>query len=202
MPRIAWSWRPALVLTAFALAPVAHAQSGPSFACDPAPESTVEKLVCMDAPLAALDRKLADAYKGATAKAEGTAASTLKATQNGWIKSRNDCWKDADVAACVTRSYQRRIAELQASYRLIEPVGSARYDCPGAPPAEASASFFATEPPTAAVTFQGATQVLFAMPSGSGARYAGGNSQFWEHQGVAMIRWNAGKRELSCPKRP
>jgi membrane-bound inhibitor of C-type lysozyme len=42
---------------------------------------------------------------------------------------------------------------------------------------------------------------MFALPSGSGARYGGGNSQFWEHQGTAMIRWNAAKREVSCPKR-
>lgn len=197
MPPHAWP-----LLVALALAPVAHAQSGPSFACDPAPESTVEKLVCKEAALAALDRKLADAYKAARAKADGTAASTLTSTQQGWIKGRNDCWKDADVAACVTKSYVQRTAELQAGFRLLEPVGSARYDCPGAPPAEASASFFPTEPPTAAVTFQGATQVMFAMPSGSGARYAAGNSQLWEHQGVAMIRWNAAKRELRCPKRP
>ena len=51
------------------------------------------------------------------------------------------------------------------------------------------------------MTYDGATQVMFAMPSGSGARYAGGNNQFWEHQGVAMIRWHAAKREVRCPKR-
>lgn len=196
MPRRSW-----LVLVALAFAPVAQAQSGPSFACDPLPGSTVEKLICRDAPLAALDRVLADAYQAATAKAQGDAASALTATQRGWIKGRNDCWKDTDVSACVTRSYRQRIAELQAGFRLVAPAGSARYDCPGAPPAEASADFFATEPPTVAVTYLGTTQVMFAMPSGSGARYASNNSQLWEHQGVAMIRWNAAKLELRCPKR-
>jgi uncharacterized protein len=189
-------------LVALALAPLAHAQSGPSFGCDPAPESTVEKLICKDAPLAALDRKLADVYQAASAKAEGAAASTLTAMQRGWIKGRNDCWKDANVAACVTRSYQTRIAELQAGFRLIEPTAVARYDCPGSPPTEATATYFATDPPTAVVTFQDASQTMFAMPSGSGARYAIANSQLWEHQGVAMIRWKAAKRELRCPKRP
>jgi uncharacterized protein len=189
-------------LVALALAPLAHAQSGPSFSCDPPPESTVEKLICKDAPLAALDRKLADVYKAAGAKADGAAASTLTAMQRGWIKGRNDCWKDADVAACVTRSYQTRIAELQAGFRLIEPAGVARYGCPGTPPGEATATYFATDPPTAVVSFQDATQTMFAMPSGSGARYAIANSQLWEHQGVAMIRWKAAKRELRCPKKP
>lgn len=187
---------------ALALASLAHAQSGPSFSCEPPPESTVEKLVCKDASLSALDRRLAEAYKAATAKAEGTAATTLAATQRGWIKGRNDCWKDGDVAACVDKSYRQRLAELQAGFRLIEPVGSARYDCPGPPPGQASADYFATDPPTAVVTFGGATQIMFALPAGSGARYASSNSQIWEHQGVALIRWHAAKREARCPKRP
>ena len=29
----------------------------------------------------------------------------------------------------------------------------------------------------------------------------GGNRQFWEHQGVATLRWNASGKELSCPMR-
>jgi uncharacterized protein len=194
--------RPLSLLIVLACAPMAHAQAGPSFSCDPPPESTVEKLICKDAALAALDRRLADAYKAATAKAAGEAASTLVTLQRGWIKGRNECWKDGDVAACVARSYRQRIAELQAGFRLVEPVGSARYACPGTPPAEASADYFATDPPTAVVTYDGATHIMFAMPSGSGARYAGGNNQIWEHQGVAMIRWHAAKREVRCPKRP
>jgi len=130
-----------------------------------------------------------------------TSTSFQQSTQRDWIKGRNDCWKDVDATACVTKNYRQRIAELQASFRLVAPVGSARYACPGAPPAEASADFFATDPPTVAVTYLGATQVMFALPSGSGARYGSGNSQFWEHQGTAMIRWKAAKREISCPKR-
>ena len=185
----------------FALSAVAHAQSGPSFACDPPPESTVEKLVCKEPSLAVLDRKLDDAYKQATAKAEGATASTLTATQRGWIKGRNDCWKESDVATCVTESYRMRIAELQAQFRLLQPVGSARYSCPGSPPVAVSADFFDTDPRSALVAFGSETQVMFVMPSGSGARYSGGNSQLWEYQGTALVRWKAAKRELRCPKR-
>ena len=32
---------------------------------------------------------------------------------------------------------------------------------------------------------------MFQAPSGSGARYTGGNRQFWEHQGVALVHWGA-----------
>jgi uncharacterized protein len=193
--------RSLLPIVLFALVAVARAQSGPSFACDPPPESTVEKLVCQEPALADLDRKLAAAYKEATAKASGTAASTLTATQRGWIKGRNECWKASSIPACVTQSYRTRIAELQAGFRLLEPVGSARYTCPGSPPIAVTADFFDTDPRSAFVTFGSETEVMFVMPSGSGARYSGGNSQLWEHQGTALIRWNLAKRELRCPKR-
>jgi len=70
------------------------------------------------------------------------------------------------------------------------------------PPAqELTAEFFETDPPTAMIQFSGATQFMRVARSGSGARYAGGNRQFWEHQGVATLRWNASGKELSCPMR-
>jgi uncharacterized protein len=191
-----------LALALVAVVAAAHAQSGPSFACAPEPEARVEKLVCQDAALAALDRKLAETYAAASGKASGEAAATLAAAQAGWIRSRNDCWKDADLSACVTKSYRLRVAELQAGFALLPPVGSARYECPGPPTREASADYFATDPPSARVTFDGSTKIMFVAPSGSGARYSSGNSQLWEHQGVGLIRWNAGKREWRCPKRP
>lgn len=179
----------------------AHAaDAGPSFDCTQKSTSSVEQRICTDPKLAAMDRTLADAYAVATVKA-GDDAPALATAQRAWIKSRNDCWKVSDVQACVETAYRTRTAELQARYRLIVPVGAAKYDCPGPPPAEASAEFFATDPATAMVTFAGATQFMFVAPSGSGARYAGGRRQFWEHQGVAMIRWDGRGPELNCPIR-
>lgn len=190
-------------LTACALAALAQgasAQGGPSFDCAQKLTSSVEQRICADPKLAALDRQMAGAYEAATAKATRADARTLETEQRGWIKGRNDCWKQADVQACVEAAYRMRIAALQARYRLVEPVGSARYDCPGNPPREASATYFATDPPTAIVEYAGATQLMYAAPSGSGARYQGGNRQLWEHQGVAMIRWSSAA-EQNCPIR-
>jgi uncharacterized protein len=180
---------------------VAATDAGPSFDCAKKLTSSVERRICADPKLAALDRQMADVYAAATARATEADAQSLAAMQRGWIKGRNDCWKNADVPACVATSYRQRIAELQARYRLLAPVGSGRYLCPGTPPREATAEFFETDPPTALVDFAGATQLMFVAPSGSGARYTGGNRQFWEHQGVAMIRWSAAAPEMSCPMR-
>ena len=183
-----------------ALAPGANAETGPSFDCAQKPASSVEQRICADAKLAALDRQMAEVYAAATAKATRADAQALVAEQRGWIKGRNDCWKQADVPACVESSYRMRIAGLQARYRLVDPVGSARYECPGTPAREASADYFATDPPTAIVEYAGATQLMYAAPSGSGARYQGGNRQLWEHQGVALIRWTSAA-EQRCPIR-
>ncbi len=183
-----------------ALALGAYGQTGPSFDCAQKLASSVERRICADANLAALDRQLAEAYAAATAKATRADAQALAAEQRGWIRGRNDCWKHSDVQACIESAYRTRIAGLQARYRLIEPVGSARYECPGNPAREATADYFATDPPTAIVEYAGATQLMYAAPSGSGARYKGGNRQLWEHQGVAMIRWS-GAPEQNCPIR-
>lgn len=183
-----------------ALPCIAVAQATPSFDCAQQLVSSVEQRICKDGKLAALDREMAGAYAAALAKTAAADAQTLQAAQRGFIKRRNDCWKDADVQACVENAYPRRIAELQAQYGLVKAVGAARYQCPGSPPQEVAAEFFATDPPTAMIQFAGATQFMFQAPSGSGARYTGGNRQFWEHQGVALVNWGASTRELRCPK--
>ncbi|MEO8752847.1 MAG: MliC family protein [Casimicrobiaceae bacterium] len=192
--------RAAIALTLTALPFLAAAQATPSFDCAQKLVSSVEQRICKDAKLAALDREMADAYAGATAKAAGADGEGLKTAQQTFIKTRNDCWKTAEVQGCVETAYHRRIAELQARYALVKPVGSGRYRCPGPPVQEAAADFYATDPPTAMVQFAGATQLMFVAPSGSGARYTGNNRQFWEHQDVAVINWGASTRELRCPK--
>ena len=176
------------------------AEAGPSYDCSQKLTSSVEQRIYKDESLAALDRQMAEVYQAAWAKTNAADTQTLVTAQRAWVKVRNDCWKAADVTACVQGAYRNRISELQARYRLLTPVGSARYQCPGPPPQEATADYFETDPPTALVTYAGATQVMRVTPSGSGARYTGGNRQLWEHQGVALITWGAGTMEMRCPK--
>jgi uncharacterized protein len=183
-----------------ALPLLAEGQTTPSFDCSKPREPAVEQLICKDPELAARDRQLADAYAAAGGKATAAEKDALASAERAWINRRNDCWKAADAAACVTNAYRLRLAEVQATFRLIEPIGTGRYLCTSTPPHEVVADFFATDPATAMVSLDGVRQFMFVAPSGSGARYTGGDRQFWEHQGVARVNWGVRSYELNCPK--
>ena len=99
--------------------PQAANPKGPSFACDRVERGSIEELVCRDEALSALDRTLARVYAAAAAKAGNEHPPVLKAEQRGWVKGRDDCWKSDDKRQCVESEYSRRIAELQARYRLV-----------------------------------------------------------------------------------
>ncbi|MFC6760770.1 lysozyme inhibitor LprI family protein [Sulfitobacter porphyrae] len=114
------------LLAALALCPIAAlAQDGPAFDCAKA-ESSAETLICEDAGLAALDRRLADRFAAALAVSEGLDADaeettrTLRAMQRGWISGRDECWKEPDLRACIETEYLRREAELVAEF-LLDP---------------------------------------------------------------------------------
>lgn len=76
-----------------------------SFDCTRA-TGRVERLICSNAELSALDDELADAH--AMQPQDGVAAAQLRAAQRAWLRTRDAC---AD-AACVRGSVERRIAEL------------------------------------------------------------------------------------------
>jgi uncharacterized protein YecT (DUF1311 family) len=87
----------------------------PSFDCAKA-AGQVEKLICSDPGLAALDVELARLYGAVSAQTTGRKLKALRAYQRGWIKGRNDCWKAVAVGvrACVEASYRDRIQELRS----------------------------------------------------------------------------------------
>ena len=87
---------------AFSFATTALAQANsPAFDCAKARDGSIEKLICGDAGLSSLDRKLAEVYEATTRKAVNEHPPTLKAEQIGWIRGRNDCWKSDDRRSCV-----------------------------------------------------------------------------------------------------
>ena len=82
-------------------------------------DSSAEEAICASEDLAALDRVLARAYRLALNDPHltGDQASTLTAMQRGWIKGRNDSWKDGvRMEACLASSYVTRIDELRTGY--------------------------------------------------------------------------------------
>jgi uncharacterized protein YecT (DUF1311 family) len=79
-----------------------------SFDCAKA-ATNIEKMICADEGLSALDSQLATVYKRSIYAAIDKGA--FKQEQLSWLKTRNAC-KDV---ACLSQSYQSRIATLGAS---------------------------------------------------------------------------------------
>lgn len=87
-----------------ALLILASASQSASFDCGKA-SSRVERLVCTNKDISALDDSLSELY---SAEVERDEIVGLRASQKKWLANRNAC---ADVF-CVTSHYERRIAEL------------------------------------------------------------------------------------------
>jgi uncharacterized protein len=173
-----------------------------SFDCGKVEAGSIEGMICTDEGLAAMDRKLAEVYTAASHKAVNEHPPVLKAEQRGWIKGRNECWKDNDKRRCVENQYIRRIAALQAKYRLVPASEPVFYTCDGDPRNEVIATFFQTDPPTLIAERGDQVSLMYLQPSGSGAKYQGGNESLWEHHGEAMITWGYGSPEMQCTKKP
>lgn len=166
-----------------ASAPATATADTPSFDCAKA-SGEQEKLVCGDPELAALDRQLADTYQQALAKASDPAL--VRATQRGWVKGRDDCWKAEDVRACVFEAYVRGIVDLRLQHGMVQAATAVEYRCDDA--AKRVAAAFYNDPPQAMVlTVDDDQSIVPIARSASGARYAASGVEFWEHQGEATI---------------
>ena len=153
------------------LAAQAGAQEGPSFDCGKA-GSTAEELICADAGLAALDRRVAGRYAAALEFAGGE-ADALRAYQRGWIKGRDECWKANDPADCVRAEYLRREAELVTQWMLEEPFNTAFWACGGNPANEVVTMFFDTELPSLRFERGDSVDTGVQVMAASGAKYEG-----------------------------
>ena len=106
-------YKPSLILIgACALLSTSAFAAKPSFNCSKATHE-VEKLICSDDELAALDVNLNSLYKVVYKNTPAAAQKRLKSEQIGWSKGRNDCWKASDQRACVKGGYETRINELK-----------------------------------------------------------------------------------------
>lgn len=181
-----------LVLT---LLPVtALAQDGPSFDCARA-EGTVETLICEDADLARLDRRLADRFAAALDTVRGldagadTAEGELRAMQRGWIGGRDACWTAEDLRACIEAAYLRREGELVARYMLETPTETVFWTCGGNPANEVVTVFFDTELPSLRFERGDSIDTGSLVPTGSGARYTGSfGREIWIKGDAATYR--------------
>lgn len=165
----------------------------PSFDCAKA-ASSAEEAVCANPDLAALDRELARLYDLASKGPNMTPdrLAELRATQRGWVKGRDDCWKsDLGVPSCVRQEYALRIHDLRQGYADSRSANGAStgpfpYLCEELD-TPISAVFVQTENPLAVLTWRDGFAVLPATPAASGARYAEGGTEFWTKGDEAML---------------
>ena len=166
-----------MLLGTLALMPLLACAATPSFDCTKA-HSVAEQLVCQDAGLAALDNELAALYPKAMSQLSAEQQKTEKAMQRGWIKGRNECWKESDSRQCVEESDQLRITELQIKGGQLRVPSPVDYQCDGG--IRLSTYFYneAKRPAAVINLSEGAQQsqvLAFEAPSASGARYEGQN---------------------------
>ena len=183
---------------------------GPAFDCTKA-SGAVEKLICGDEGLSALDRKLDGVYKAALAKARDDMPRVLRAEQRGWVKGRDECWKAkgegnpvflteswkaTSERACVEGQYQTRIAELQVKYQLVPSKKPVFFACNNNLSNEVVATFFETDPPAARIERGDRTVIAWQVRTASGAKYEGQNLSFWNKSNEATVTWLG--EELKC----
>jgi uncharacterized protein len=186
------SYRTATLLlagVAFGTPAAVLADAAPAFNCGQA-AGEVEQLICRDAELAALDRRMSSVWAKTVQALPADVAAREKVVQRGWIKGRNDCWKASDLRACVETSYETRLVELQIKVGQLQAPTAAGYLCSQDPGKPFTASFYNDTDPKSAVLTWGNDQVIaFVAMSASGARYTTTDVEFWEHQGEARVSW-------------
>lgn len=185
---------PLVLLTCLFVAGAALAAEGPSFSCDNAQGIALK--VCQSPALSTLDRDLAALYQHALKQADSDTQKQLKATQRGWIKGRDECWKADDVQACVLEQYQVRKVELQIQSGAVQVPTAIEFDCNDNSKAFTAVFYNQLDPQAAVLTYGEDQTIAIAQPSASGSKYGAQGVEFWEHQGEAKVNWYG--TELSC----
>jgi uncharacterized protein len=156
----------------------------PSFDCAKA-ESEAEKLVCSNYGLAALDKRLAEIYAAELAKPG--ASKDLAATQRGWVKGRDECWKADDKTLCGEEEYRTRIAYLQINSPGAMAATAVAFKCNDNSKPFTMAYYNDYDDKPAVITLGNDQAIIFPQPVGSGIQYGRTGITYREHQGKATV---------------
>lgn len=181
-----------MILLPIACATGFAAPAQPAFDCGKA-DSSVEKLICEDTELAMLDQRLTDIYGRAMDSARALeagadeAAATLRATQRGWIKGRDECWKATDMRDCAENAYLDREGQLVSMWMLDTPTAVVSYECDGNPANEVTVFYFDTKRPSIRVEYGDSIKTGTLQPAASGSKYGLGFGAFFWNKGTEAL---------------
>jgi uncharacterized protein len=171
--------------------------------CGKFPARSIDSLVCRSTLLASLDREMNRVLALATS-AGGAAASTIRQQQSAWLASRAACAKSATAEACLRELYVARIAAIRGASKAARraddkgtSLGPFSFRCDGIG-APLEISYVNVAPGFAWVSIKDQGYLLLRQRSGSGARYEGNGTLFWEAAGEARWRSTTGSPEVSC----
>ena len=198
---------PAIVIALFS--PFLASAATPSFDCTKA-KSSVETLICTDQELAKLDREVARLFVLVRNGLRGTPRlPELIGTQRGWIRARDDCWRQSDARICVIESDAIRIQELREQYPEARSgasegisKGPMIVECPDFD-SFIGATFIQADPPIVFLRWGDVNRLVLTLgPSGSGARYIGKDANnrevvFWDKGPEALLEL-PGRSQLMC----
>ena len=112
------------LVAAVVLADQPASAAGPSFDCAKA-GNWVEKQICGNDELSALDAWFAPLYGQVAQRLTGKDLDALKAQRKAWLTARNNCKAEADGTACLKARYQEFTADLERQFAQQVGGGSA-----------------------------------------------------------------------------
>lgn len=188
------------------ITPTPPEKGSPSSPLDCTTAQGVSRRVCDNDELTALDRRLGKVFASVESQTPEAQRATLRAVQQGWIRGRDECSKQGDAKSggqrrCIAELYQRRIAELQAQYALVEQRGPLHFMCGDRPANEVTVTWFETEPKTL-IAERGDSASLMYHQAGTGPDYRGRNESLSEHRDAITIVWGLGAPRITCQRAP
>lgn len=164
--------------------------AAPSFDCAKA-SALVEKTICHDLRLAALDRELAAALAKAMEGWPDAEQGRQRAAQRAWLATRDACGDERDVTRCLDDRYRLRIVEVQILGGQLEAPTPVAYVCRDHADLRLTAAFYdQTDPKSVVLTLGDRRTIATIQRAGSGARYAKDDVDFWEHHGEVTLEWS------------
>lgn len=175
-----------------------------SLECKTAKTRSIERLMCRSATLVRMDAELTHLYTLATAPKAGAAVSAIRKQQAEWLVQRAACAKSKTQEECVRDVYLARIAALRAQSRQARSadskgisLGPFAFRCDKLDDI-LDITYVNVDPGLAWVTIKDQSYPLVQQRSGSGTRYEGNGTLFWEHQGEARWRGTTNTPEVIC----